>query len=389
MMVEKLYESNSYARGFDACVISCTAWLDSGYAITLDRSCFYPEGGGQPCDLGVLGGVQVLAVRNKDGEILHITDAPLTPGEIVHGEIDWARRFALMQNHSGEHIVSGIVHSLYGFDNVGFHMGRDNLMTIDFNGELSAEALAVVERRANAVVYANLPVETLIPPPDVLAAMTYRSKKALAGTVRIVSIEGVDACACCGTHVRRTGEIGPIKLLSAERHKGGARVEMLCGGDAQADYARKHADVLAISQLLSAKLMETPNAVRMLLETESRLNGELFALREKILSFLAAQAVVQNGIAYVFDDVGTPDDARKLCIMLSARENVHAAYVFTGTDGVNWRYIVMAPDAPHIAARLNALFTGRGGGKAPMAQGQLSGERDAIVQAVFAKNMSS
>jgi len=384
-MMDRLYETDSHMRTFAAHVLSCDAAPDGGFAVTLDRSCFYPEGGGQPSDTGTLGGANVLAVHEDGTSVLHMTDKPLPIGASVTGEIDWARRFAFMQNHSGEHIVSGLVHRLYGFDNVGFHMGRSNLVTIDFNGVLDAEALADVERRANEVVFANYPVETLTPSPSALAALSYRSKKALTGAVRIVTIDSADTCACCGTHVRRTGEIGLIKLLTAERHKGGTRVEMICGGDALADYACKHEDVLDVSRLLSAKPTETPQAVRALLDTETRLTGELLTLRKRVVALLAAQAEVLHDTVVIFDDTLGIDDARMLCTLLASREDIRTAYVFTGCETDGWRYIIVSPDARDAAARLNSDFNGKGGGKNPMAQGRLRGSRDALHRAITSK----
>ena len=373
-MTQKLYDMDSMMRNFDAQVLSCMPTQDA-FAVILDRTAFYPEGGGQPCDTGVLGGARVLAVHERNGAIEHIVSSPLAIGTCVHGTIDWARRFALMQNHSGEHIVSGLVNRLHGFDNVGFHMGSD-AMTIDFSGELHNDALTEIERLANDAVYANLSIQTHFPSASELAAMHYRSKKELSGAVRIVCIEGIDSCACCGTHVLRTGAIGLIKILSATRYKGGSRISLLCGADAYADYARKHEDILTISRLLSAKPAETPQAVQAILDAEHNLTGQILTLRQRIVALLDAQTEVRNGIAIVFDQTLSPDDARQLCTQLGTRAK--AAFVLVGTDAAGYQYVVVSADANTFASALNTRFTGRGGGKPPMAQGQITGTRAEI-----------
>ena len=380
-MTNKLYETDSYIRTFEAAVLSCDIIVDA-YVVTLDQTAFYPEGGGQTYDTGTLGGAPVLAVYERDGLIYHTTKTPLPIGARVHGEIDWPRRFALMQNHSGEHILSGIVHTMHGYDNVGFHMGSEAI-TIDFNGELTDSELTKAERLANEAVYANLPIQTQFPVAEALADMHYRSKKALHGQVRIVSVPGVDDCACCGTHVRQTGEIGLIKILSARKHKGGTRLEMLCGVDALSDYIQKHRDILAISRLLSAKPNETPQAVQALLDAEHQLSRQLMDLRGQIITFLAANTNVQNEVACVFSDSLAVDDARKLGTLLAAR--CQTAYVFCGADDAGYRYCLIAPEAKAAAERLHERFGGRGGGKSVMAQGQLAGSRADIEAFVYAE----
>lgn len=223
---KELYDLNPYTEEFDAQVVSCNLNNDV-YEIVLDRTAFYPEGGGQPADRGTLGTVNVLDVQEKAETIIHYCDAPLAEGTQVHGAIDWNRRFDLMQNHSGEHIVSGLIHQLYGYENVGFHMG--DVIQIDFNGPLNEEQLKDIETRANRIVMNNEEIIALFPDEEELKTLEFRSKKELKGVVRIIEIPGADVCACCGTHVKRTGEIGLIKLLGWQKHKKGVRVEMLSG----------------------------------------------------------------------------------------------------------------------------------------------------------------
>jgi len=244
-MTKKLYDLDSHRRDFTAEVLRCDADGER-YAVVLDQTLFFPEGGGQPADTGVLGGARVLDVQITQEAIVHYTDAPLTPGAQVRGEIDWPQRFRRMQGHSGEHIISGLIHSEYGLDNVGFHLGQDTI-TMDYNGELTWPQLMHIEQLANEAVYRNVPIRTEYPSPEQLAQMTYRSKLDLTEDVRIVTVEGYDVCACCAPHVSCTGEIGAIKFTSVMRHRGGIRVTILCGSDAEMDYREKSAQIAALS----------------------------------------------------------------------------------------------------------------------------------------------
>ena len=237
METERLYEKDVHLRTFTAQVLACQAGKH-GYHVVLDRTAFYPEGGGQPGDQGTLDGVAVTDVHTVDGEIVHYLEKPLAVGATVTGVLDYDRRFALMQQHSGEHIVSGLIFSHYGLHNVGFHMGRD-AVTIDFDGFLTDEQLKTLELEANQAIWADLPVEVLWPDRETLAQLPYRSKKVIAGAVRLVRMGSVDLCACCGVHVAHTGEIGLIKFLSSQRFHEGVRIEMLAGAPAYAHIWRQ------------------------------------------------------------------------------------------------------------------------------------------------------
>ena len=223
----RLYYEDVYKKEFTATVVECRE-QKKGYVVILDESAFYPEGGGQPSDVGTLGDAKVTEVHEKDGELLHYTDKALEVGAKVEGKIDWARRFDLMQQHSGEHMVSGIIHEKYGYDNVGFHMGSD-VITVDLNGMLDDAQLAEIEREVNERVWEDKEVVITYPDAEELKTIDYRSKKELTGQVRIVTFPGVDVCACCGTHVTHTGEIGMVKLLSVVKFHDGIRMEMICG----------------------------------------------------------------------------------------------------------------------------------------------------------------
>ena len=251
MATRRLYYEDAYIRRFEATVVSCEP-KGKRFEVVLDQTAFFPEGGGQAPDLGVIGGAKVLDVQERFDEVVHTCASPLSLGETITGEIDWDRRFALMQQHSGEHLVSGIVHARYGWNNVGFHMGAD-CMTIDFSGPIPPEDIPEIEHAANEAVWADLPSEILLPTAEELAGLHYRSKKALTGQVRLVRFPGADLCACCGTHVRRTGEIGLIKILRCVKFREGVRIEMMCGSQALAYLTAVHAQNHEISTLLSAK----------------------------------------------------------------------------------------------------------------------------------------
>ena len=258
-MTKKLYDADSHLFEFDAAVLSCTPVKDR-YAVTLDQTAFFPEGGGQYADTGKLDAARVLDVQEENGGIVHYTDRPLDVGAAVHGTLETEQRFRRMQNHSGEHIVSGLVHTLFGLDNVGFHLGDDD-MTVDYNGTLTRDDLDRVETMANQVVARNIPILTQYPDPQILPTLQYRSKLELTENVRIVTIGDVDCCACCAPHVAFTGEIGVIKILDFERYKGGVRCHMLCGETALEDYRDKYRNVQSVSLALCVPQNETAQGV--------------------------------------------------------------------------------------------------------------------------------
>ncbi len=233
-MTVKLYENDSYIKEFEATVISCEQTKD-GYAVVLDKTAFFPEGGGQAADTGTLGNCTVNDVQISDGVVTHYTDKELNVGDKVIGTLNWDTRFARMQGHTGEHLVSGIIHTMFGYDNLGFHMS-DKTLTLDPSGPLSAEDIKAVELAANKAVYENKEISVSYPTSEELERLDYRSKLDFTDGVRIVTIDGYDVCACCAPHVHRTGEIGVIKIIDFIQYKGGTRIEMVCGINALSDY---------------------------------------------------------------------------------------------------------------------------------------------------------
>ena len=370
-MTEKLYYTDSHIHEFSARVLSCEK-AKKGFAVVLDKTAFFPEGGGQPADTGFIGPAAVRDVQEQNGEIFHYTDQALTPGEEYACALDWEQRLCRMQNHSGEHIVSGITHKLYGFDNVGFHMGAE-CMTIDFSGELSWEQLTEIETLANQAVRDDLPVKTCFPGPEALSQMEYRSKLELTRDVRIVEIPGTDRCACCAPHVKRTGEIGLIKLLSAERHRGGVRIELVCGMDALRECRLMQENVTAISGLLSAKRAKSAAAVERVLAEQARLKERVAELSMALARLKAERFGYTEGNICVFDKVLDEVALRELVNLLMEKCGGMAG-AFSGSDETGYMYIIGSKniDLRSHSREINAAINGKGGGTAEMIRGRAS-----------------
>ena len=375
-MTRKLFYENAYLCEFEAKVTACEK-AKEGYRVALDATAFYPEGGGQPADTGILGEVRVLDVHEREGEVWHTTDAPLDVGSTVCGRIDWQRRFSLMQQHTGEHIVSGLLHSLYGLNNVGFHMGREAI-TIDVDGEVGKEELKKVESLANGAVYQDIELIIDTPSSEKLKTIPYRSKKELEGEVRIVTVPGFDICACCGLHVKRTGELGVIKILSSQRYKGGVRLFMLCGDRAMENYIQEHESVLAISELLSAKPLAIAEAVRHLKEEYEAQRAQTATLRGRYFELKAQEFAEGSARAVAFEEGLDANDVRRYCLLLSGRSRFAA--VLSGNDEAGCKYAAgsQSEDVRELGKALNTAFSGRGGGSKELVQGNLHGNRQEI-----------
>lgn len=380
-MTERLYYEDAHQRAFTARVASCAPGKH-GFDVVLDRTCFYPEGGGQAGDTGLLGGVRVTDTHERDGEVVHYCESPLEIGAEVAGEIDWDARFERMQLHSGEHILSGLAHKHFGYENVGFHMGAD-FVTIDFNGMLDDAQLAMLEREANEAVWQDIPVEVTYPSPEELKTIPYRSKKELTGQVRIVTIPGADICACCGTHVSSTGEIGLIKIFSCVKFHDGVRLEILCGRRALAYLSEIAEQNRRVSGLLSAKPLETAAAVRRLLDAEAAQKQRAAGLEEAVFA-QKAQALAGAGNVLLFEPAMNPDSLRRLTDLVMSACGGRAA-VFAGSDADGYKYAVGEQDGDlrQLVKELNAQLHGRGGGKPFFAQGSIQAGR-AEIEVFFA-----
>ena len=377
METKKLYYVNSHLSQFFGRVLCCQP-CDRGFEVILDQTAFYPEGGGQAADTGTLGTVRVLDVRERGGAIVHLCDGPVTVGQTLEGTIDYNLRFDRMQQHSGEHIVSGLINRRWGFHNTGFHMGTEST-TIDFDGVIPAEALPELERLANEAVWQDLEVSCSVPAPEVLPTIPYRSKRALPWPVRIVEIPGYDICACCGTHVARTGEIGIIKLLSVIPFRGGVRMEMACGNRALGILNRAYDQNRQVSQAFSAQWQETGEAARKMNELLSQYKFRITALERQIFAATAAGYAGTGDVVH-FED-GLDNVAVRELADAIAQVCGGTAAVFSGSDDAGYAFCLVSrtDDLRPLGKDLTRSLNGRGGGKPDCQQGRLQSPREAIA----------
>ena len=382
METRTLYEQDAELRVFEARVLSCRP-RGEGYAVVLDRTAFFPEGGGQPADQGFLGEARVLDVHITGGEITHCTDKPLDEGAVVRGEVDDARRMEMTQQHSGEHIFSGLTHREFGYDNVGFHIGRD-AVTMDFNGPMTREDALRIERMANEVIWRNVPIEVFVPAREELRQLEYRSKKEIDGDVRIVRIEGADCCACCGTHFARTGSIGQIKVIGIQNYKGGVRVSILCGVRALAWEDGAAETLRETAALLNGKQEETAERVARLLQERDSLrhDREMLALR-----LFETQAQAEKGPVRVVSAAAPMGQPGKAAAWLAGEDGTGMA-LSPQEDG--WRFALCSPvrDVRPATRALIGRFGGKGGGPADLTQGILCGGTEAEIRAVLTETMA-
>lgn len=385
-MTEKLYYQNSRLARFTARVTACEKSGD-GWAISLDKTAFFPEGGGQLADTGVIGAVRVTDVQERGGEIWHCTTAALEPGAEYDCAIDTEQRRRRMQNHSGEHVVSGITHKLHGANNVGFHMGSE-FMTIDFDKELTWEELMEIERLANEAVRDNIPIKAWFPTPGELAALDYRSKLELTENVRIVEIAGIDTCACCAPHVAATGEIGLIKVLDSMRHRGGVRISLVCGMDALDAVRVMQENVTAVSKVFSAPRNETGAAAARFAAGEQKLKERIAELSMAAVRMRAESTPECAGNICVFDELLDEVALRELVNMLCEKCTGYAA-AFSGNDDEGYRYIIGSRhvDLRKRAREINAGIDGRGGGRSEMLQGRAAKDAESIRKFIKSDNV--
>ena len=384
-MTEQLYYQDSYIKDFEAVVLSC---IPNGnhFEAVLDRTAFFPEGGGQCADTGVLHienrEIQVFDVQERNGEIIHFIDKEILPGQTVIGELDFQERFSKMQQHTGEHIISGIVHRIFGYENVGFHLGKEEV-TMDYDGPLTPEELRSIEYEANQVVAENREIRAYFPGTEELEKIPYRSKKELQGKIRIVEIQDCDICACCAPHVKTTGNVGLIKITNAIRYKGGMRLWITCGMRALEDYNQKEASVVQISNMLSAKQQEVTDAVKRLTEEIQQLKEKAAKMQERlVMGYLESEKVVlkenPNANLLLFEK---ELDAMAMRNFVNAGMELTKGVcgAFVGDEKQGFRYVLgSSGDIREIGKKLNAAFQGKGGGKPPMIQGSLVGEEEKI-----------
>ncbi len=376
-MTKPIFSTDAYTKEFQATVRMCTPH-NTKYHVLLDHTAFFPEQGGQYADTGTLDDIQVLDVQICDDEIIHITEKPLTIGQTVIGRINWEKRFDHMQNHTGEHILSGLIHTQYGLDNVGFHLSDDD-MTLDTNGPLSREQLDNVEDMANTVIFQNLPVQVSFPAPDVLAAMEYRAKLDIVENVRIITIPGVDACACCAPHVRSTGEIGCIRILDAFRYKGGMRIHAACGRRALLHARSQFKSIVAIANELHIQQQTCVDGVLRLLSQISAQKAEIHALQKTVIAARAAAIPCTAGNLCLIEANTDPQSLRML--VYAAMEKCGGICgAFSGNDTDGYQFVIGSKTIPlqQRAKEITAALLGRGGGNDQCISGTVSADENTI-----------
>ena len=375
MQTRKLYYEDAYTRRYEAEVLSCES-VKNGWAVELDATAFFPEEGGQEADRGMLGSVRVLDARERDGVIVHLTDGPLALGKRVTGQLDWADRFRKMQTHTGEHIVSGLIHRKYGYDNVGFHLGEGGC-TVDVSGELTREQLDQIEREANACLWRDLPVTARFPLGYELAKMDYRSKLDIKQDVRIVTVEGVDMCACCAPHVSSTGQIGLIKLLDFMRHRGGVRIWMKAGSDALEDYRARYGATAAVSGLLNTPQEDIAAGTERLLAQRDELKRELAGLRRQAAQAQAAALEATEGDLLLFAQ--TDEEGMRILANAGMEKCGGVCGVFSGQDGA-YRFVLSSEtvDMRAFIKENGPALKARGGGQSRMISGRSTASRQEL-----------
>ncbi len=381
METEKLYYSDPFLKEFTATVVSCDE-DKNGFAVILDRTAFYPEGGGQPADHGMMDGIAVTDVHEKGGVIFHTCEKEVEIGKTVSCSIDWARRFDHMQQHSGEHICSGMICEKFGCDNVGFHMGAD-MVTIDFNADIGWDELMEIEAAANRYIYENHPIDIQFYRGEALAAVEYRSKKELEGDVRIVAFPGADCCACCGTHVMMSGQVGLVKFFSCQKFREGVRIEMLCGERALRALTSSWEQNRMVSQMLSVKPEGTKDAVVRLQNELQNVKFQSARLEETVYASMAEKLAGAGDVLLIRPPM-EPDAVRRLADAVSKTCGGRAA-VFAGEDGGKYNYALVRADGGDISAfvkSMNGALHGRGGGRNGFAQGSVETVK-AEIEAFF------
>ena len=380
-----LYDSNAYATEFDATVLNCEKVSENEYHLILDQTLFFPEQGGQSPDKGTINGIQVSDVQINDGVIVHTLtvdnegaheaavskDSLPKPGDKVHGIIDWTHRFYNMQQHSGEHIFSGIVHSRFGYDNVGFHLS-DQTVTMDFNGIMSEQDIYDIEYEVNKAITENIEVQVTFPTREELEKLEYRSKIEIEGQVRIVTVPGYDVCACCAPHVRRTGEIGILKVMGIQNYKGGIRVTILCGFRALMAFREKAAVISELTGFLTTGQDKLVDTVKKLKTTNQSMSSQLAQANQTLLLQKLESIPAEQEDVIMFE---TGINTKTLRNVINSMMEKHSGYcgIFVGDDENGYNYVVGSKnkDCKEIAGKLKDEFSAKGGGNSQMIQGSL------------------
>ena len=383
MKTKKLYDIDAYQTEFEATVVSCEQKEDAVYCVVLDQTLFFPEEGGQTPDKGTLSGEEVQDVQIKGDVIYHYVEQPLEVNQTVKGIIDWKHRFSNMQQHSAEHIFSGLAHRKYGMRNVGFHLSNQ-IVTMDFDGVFSEEQLQEMEWEINAAIVANVEIKTGYPSKEELAKIDYRSKIEIDGDVRIVEVVGYDVCACCAPHVKRTGEIGSFKIQSAQKYKGGMRISFLAGFRALEEYRRKSEIISELSEALSTNQMNLPEYVNKLKTQIYDLKGQLSNAKQSLMERKMAEIPSTQADVVLFEkDL----DATVMRSVVNKLMDKHKGVcgIFVGDDEHGYSYIIGSKnvDCREVATKLREELEARGGGKPQMIQGSVNTTEENIKRVLM------
>lgn len=388
MATIKLYDKDAYQTTFEAVVLSCKEGIfgkkedtRKRYAIILDQTCFFPEEGGQTPDKGTLGEAEVWDVQiQKDNTIIHIVNEPIEEGITINGIIDWKHRFFNMQQHSGEHLFSGLVYKYFGYQNVGFHLSNQ-IVTMDFDGMLTPDEVEELEWKVNEAITANVQIKTSYPSKEELAELEYRSKKELDGAIRIVEIFGYDVCACCAPHVHRTGEIGIFKIQSVQSYKGGVRISFLCGFRALEEYRKKSQIIAELSGLLTTNQeMLSENVAKMKSQTQN-LKMQLGNAKQLLMEHKIEQIPKEQADVFLFEtDLETPIMRNIVNKLVECHEGICGIFVGSEKEGYNFIIGSQTTDCREIAKRLKEILNARGGGSTAMIQGSVVAKREELEQ---------
>lgn len=376
MKTRRLFYEDVYIREFEAIVLSCEE-KEGKYSVILNETAFYPEGGGQPADKGTIENIPVIDVQYEDGELCHILEQPLEEESQVVGRIDWDCRFDLMQQHSGEHIVSGMIHEKYGYENVGFHMGEE-VITIDLSGMLTWEQVQEIEKKVNEYIWMNQKVNIFYPDERQRQLIPYRSKKELTGEIRLVEFPGADLCACCGLHVTHASQIGLVKILSCKKFRDGIRMEMLSGKRALDYLSRSTEQNSQVAVSLSVKENETKDAVQRLLDEVYELKGQLAAEKQKSFERKAAACAKKGNVLLIENEMEAAEIRKCTDAILNTCGGVAAVFAGNEQDGYKYAIGQRDGDVRSLVKEVNKQLDGRGGGKPFFAQGSVKAGRKQI-----------
>jgi alanyl-tRNA synthetase len=380
VLTEKLYYQDPYLREFTATIISKTPLADGQYAVVLDRTAFYPEGGGQPCDMGTMNEIAVLNVQTRDGKILHTVAGDPGDGSAAC-QVDWQRRFDHMQQHTGEHILSGIFLSKFQAKNVGFHLTAVTCQIDVTLPAFSLEQAYAVEEAANAVIFGNRPIDARFVENADLSSYSLRKEPGPEfEQIRLVSIDDCDCCPCGGTHVTHTGEVGLLKIRGWEKRKNNIRVEFVCGNRSLTDYRLKHDIARALAARFSSPVDGVLPAIEKNIEKQDFLQQELSATRKAYHAELALRLLAESNpaddlriISRVFTGYGAAD-LQDFAARITATPG--CICLLASTDGTGERASFLFAAAANTPVAMNDLMKrtfapigGKGGGNSTQAQG--------------------